>query len=126
VREGDAERTADALGIVCSMTSGNVSNFGTMCKPLHAGLAARNAVEASLWIISPRITTSRSTWSTPQKESAATLSRREEPLPSAPQFSGQNPSKNIRRQSTKVGLVDAALRSHRDPASQIPCARSRT
>jgi len=45
----DAERTAHALGIVYSMTSGNVSNFGTMCKPLHAGLAARNAVEASLW-----------------------------------------------------------------------------
>jgi 2-methylcitrate dehydratase PrpD len=45
----DAGRTAHALGIVFSMTSGNVSNFGTMCKPLHAGLAARNAVEASLW-----------------------------------------------------------------------------
>ena len=45
----DAERTAHALGIVYSMTSGNVSNFGTMCKPLHAGLAARNAAEASLW-----------------------------------------------------------------------------
>lgn len=45
----DAEQTAHALGIVYSMTSGNVSNFGTMCKPMHAGLAARNAVEASLW-----------------------------------------------------------------------------
>jgi 2-methylcitrate dehydratase PrpD len=45
----DGEQTAHALGIVYSMTSGNVSNFGTMCKPLHAGLAARNAVEASLW-----------------------------------------------------------------------------
>jgi 2-methylcitrate dehydratase PrpD len=45
----DADQTARALGIVFSMTSGNVSNFGTMCKPLHAGLAARNAVEASLW-----------------------------------------------------------------------------
>jgi 2-methylcitrate dehydratase PrpD len=45
----DAEATARALGTVYSMTSGNVSNFGTMCKPLHAGLAARNAVEASLW-----------------------------------------------------------------------------
>jgi 2-methylcitrate dehydratase PrpD len=45
----DAEATARALGVVYSMTSGNVSNFGTMCKPLHAGLAARNAVEASLW-----------------------------------------------------------------------------
>ena len=45
----NAEQTAHALGIVFSMTSGNVSNFGTMCKPLHAGLAARNAVEAALW-----------------------------------------------------------------------------
>jgi 2-methylcitrate dehydratase PrpD len=45
----DAEKTGHALGTVYSMTSGNVSNFGTMCKPLHAGLAARNAVEAALW-----------------------------------------------------------------------------
>src|SRR5262249_50219145 len=45
----NADQTAHGLGIVFSMTSGNVSNFGTMCKPLHAGLAARNAVEASLW-----------------------------------------------------------------------------
>jgi 2-methylcitrate dehydratase PrpD len=45
----DADATAHALGIAYSMTSGNVSNFGTMCKPLHAGLAARNAVEAALW-----------------------------------------------------------------------------
>src|SRR5262249_30436063 len=45
----NAEQNAHALGIVFAMTSGTVSNFGTMCKPLHAGLAARNAVEASLW-----------------------------------------------------------------------------
>jgi len=45
----DAEQAARALGIAFSMTSGNVSNFGTMCKPLHAGLAARNGVEAALW-----------------------------------------------------------------------------
>jgi 2-methylcitrate dehydratase PrpD len=44
-----AEQTGRALGITYSMTSGNVSNFGTMCKPLHAGLAARNAVEAAQW-----------------------------------------------------------------------------
>jgi len=44
-----AEQTGMALGIAYSMTSGNVSNFGTMCKPLHAGLAARNAVEAAQW-----------------------------------------------------------------------------
>jgi 2-methylcitrate dehydratase PrpD len=47
----DAEQIAHALGIVYSMTSGNVSNFGTMCKPLHAGLAARNAVEAAQWAL---------------------------------------------------------------------------
>jgi 2-methylcitrate dehydratase PrpD len=44
-----AEQTGMALGIVYSMTSGNVSNFGTMCKPMHAGLAARNGVQAALW-----------------------------------------------------------------------------
>jgi 2-methylcitrate dehydratase PrpD len=35
------------LGIVTSMASGLVANFGTMSKPLHAGLAARNGVQAS-------------------------------------------------------------------------------
>src|SRR5215470_13184157 len=45
----DGDQTARALGIVYSMTSGNVSNFGTMCKPMHAGLAARNGVEAAFW-----------------------------------------------------------------------------
>ena len=44
-----ADQTGHALGIVYSMTSGNVKNFGTMCKPFHAGLAARNAVEAAQW-----------------------------------------------------------------------------
>jgi 2-methylcitrate dehydratase PrpD len=43
----DKERTGHALGIVYSMTSGNVSNFGTMSKPLHAGLAARNGVQSA-------------------------------------------------------------------------------
>src|SRR5262249_32326334 len=45
----DADQTGRALGIVYSMTCGNVKNFGTMCKPFHAGLAARNAVEAAQW-----------------------------------------------------------------------------
>lgn len=44
----DAEAVGHALGIAYSMTSGNTSNFGTMTKPLHAGLAARNAVEATM------------------------------------------------------------------------------
>jgi 2-methylcitrate dehydratase PrpD len=37
-----------ALGIATSMASGSRQNFGTMTKPLHAGLAARNGIEASL------------------------------------------------------------------------------
>ena len=45
----NAEQTAYALGIAYSMTSGNVSNFGTMTKPFHAGLAARNGVQAAQW-----------------------------------------------------------------------------
>jgi 2-methylcitrate dehydratase PrpD len=35
------------MGTAYSMTSGNTSNFGTMTKPFHAGLAARNGVEAA-------------------------------------------------------------------------------
>jgi 2-methylcitrate dehydratase PrpD len=37
-----------ALGIVASLTSGIRVNFGTMTKPLHAGMAASNGVTASL------------------------------------------------------------------------------
>jgi 2-methylcitrate dehydratase PrpD len=44
----DPQAVGHALGIAYSMTSGNTSNFGTMTKPLHAGLAARNAVEATM------------------------------------------------------------------------------
>jgi 2-methylcitrate dehydratase PrpD len=36
-----------ALGIAASMASGVVANFGTMTKPLHVGLSARNAVTAA-------------------------------------------------------------------------------
>jgi 2-methylcitrate dehydratase PrpD len=36
-----------ALGITGSMASGIVANFGTMSKPLHAGLGARNGVMAA-------------------------------------------------------------------------------
>jgi 2-methylcitrate dehydratase PrpD len=36
-----------ALGIAASMASGVVANFGTMTKPLHVGLAARNGVTAA-------------------------------------------------------------------------------
>lgn len=43
----DVDQTCMALGITSSMASGVVSNFGTMSKPLHAGLAARNGVLAA-------------------------------------------------------------------------------
>ncbi|GBD11749.1 hypothetical protein HRbin23_01426 [bacterium HR23] len=41
------QQTMMALGIVASMGAGIVQNFGTMVKPLHAGLAARNGVMAA-------------------------------------------------------------------------------
>lgn len=42
----DAGTAAHALGVVASMSGGSVSNFGTMTKPLHAGLAARDGLMA--------------------------------------------------------------------------------
>src|SRR5579872_37168 len=42
------EEIIRALGISASMSSGLRSNFGTMTKPLHAGLAARNGVIAAI------------------------------------------------------------------------------
>jgi 2-methylcitrate dehydratase PrpD len=44
----DASTTAHALSIAASEASGLKENFGTMVKPLHAGLAARNGVTAAL------------------------------------------------------------------------------
>ena len=43
----DASRVQMALGITASTASGVVANFGTMTKPLHVGLAARNGVLAT-------------------------------------------------------------------------------
>jgi 2-methylcitrate dehydratase PrpD len=43
----DAMRMEMALGITASMASGIVANFGTMTKPLHVGLGARNGVLAA-------------------------------------------------------------------------------
>ena len=40
------EETVIALGIAGSMASGVIHNFGTMVKPLHAGLTCRDAVMA--------------------------------------------------------------------------------
>jgi 2-methylcitrate dehydratase PrpD len=42
----DVDATRVALGIAGSMASGLQRNFGTMTKPLHSGLAARNGVLA--------------------------------------------------------------------------------
>ena len=44
----DARAAAHALAIAASEASGLKENFGTMVKPLHAGLAARNGVLAAL------------------------------------------------------------------------------
>jgi 2-methylcitrate dehydratase PrpD len=43
----DAERTAIALGIVGTQAAGLKSQFGTMCKPFHAGKAAQNGLLAA-------------------------------------------------------------------------------
>ncbi|MEZ0054126.1 2-methylcitrate dehydratase PrpD [Mycobacterium sp. MAA66] len=42
------DQTAHALGIAASQAGGLRANFGTMTKPLHAGLAGRTGVEAAL------------------------------------------------------------------------------
>ena len=44
----DVAQTQMALGIASSEASGVRQNFGTMTKPFHAGLAARNGVMAAL------------------------------------------------------------------------------
>lgn len=44
------EQTAHALGLVSTRASGLKSQFGTMGKPMNAGIAAANGVEAALLI----------------------------------------------------------------------------
>jgi 2-methylcitrate dehydratase PrpD len=44
----DEERLQSALGIAGSLAGGLRRNFGTMTKPLHAGLAAQQGVQAAL------------------------------------------------------------------------------
>lgn len=44
----NVEATRRALGIATSMACGSRQNFGTMTKPLHAGLAARNGLSSAL------------------------------------------------------------------------------
>jgi len=41
------ERVAQAMSIATSLAAGPKGQFGTAAKPLHAGMAARNAVEAA-------------------------------------------------------------------------------
>jgi 2-methylcitrate dehydratase PrpD len=43
----DAEQTATALGIAGTQAAGLKSEFGTMCKPFHAGRAAQNGLLAA-------------------------------------------------------------------------------
>jgi 2-methylcitrate dehydratase PrpD len=44
----DAEQTAAALGIAGTQAAGLKAQFGTMCKPFHAGKAAQNGLLAAL------------------------------------------------------------------------------
>ena len=44
----DEERASHALGLAATRASGLKSQFGTMAKPYHAGMAAANGVEAAL------------------------------------------------------------------------------
>ena len=60
------EPTADhALAIAASQAAGLKENFGTMVKPLHAGLAARNGVTAAL-LAKARLTASPAAIEGPQ------------------------------------------------------------
>ncbi len=44
----NAAQMQNALGVAASMASGLAKNFGSLTKPLHAGLAAKNGVLAAL------------------------------------------------------------------------------
>jgi len=44
------EKTAQAMGLAGTLASGVKAMFGNLGKPLHAGLAARNGLEAALWV----------------------------------------------------------------------------
>lgn len=44
----DPERTVAAMSLAVSMAAGMKGQFGTPAKPFHAGMAARNAVQAAL------------------------------------------------------------------------------
>lgn len=57
----DREKTVMALGIGASKASGLRQNFGTICKPLHAGNAAKNGVEAAM-LAEMGLTSSKNIW----------------------------------------------------------------
>ena len=44
----DADTAARAIGIAATQASGLKSQFGTQCKPFHAGVAAQNGLRAAL------------------------------------------------------------------------------
>ena len=44
----DADATARAIGIAATQASGLKSQFGTQCKPFHAGVAGHNGMRAAL------------------------------------------------------------------------------
>jgi len=48
----NVEQTAQAMSLAISMACGPKGQFGTLAKPIHAGLAARNAVEAAILALS--------------------------------------------------------------------------
>jgi 2-methylcitrate dehydratase PrpD len=49
---GGSEEMAQAMSLATSMASGPKGQFGTLAKPIHAGIAARNAVEAAMLAMS--------------------------------------------------------------------------
>lgn len=61
----DASKSATALGLAASQSSGLLSNFGSMAKPLHAGLAARSGV-FSTELAAAGMTASDDTYEHPQ------------------------------------------------------------
>lgn len=48
----NAQQTAEAMGLAATNAAGLKAMFGTMVKPLHAGLAARNGLESALLVSS--------------------------------------------------------------------------
>jgi 2-methylcitrate dehydratase PrpD len=76
----DAGRVLNALAIAASEASGLKDNFGTMVKPLHAGLAARNGVLAGL-LAAQGFTASAAAIDGPQGFVAATSSEQRNMAP---------------------------------------------